>query len=103
MNILWDADSSALERYQFALGGDTQALDSAAMVARALHENPAIQQVIIGPEADQIRPFMSAERKTPRRRVGGSRRSNVIDRLHLKYRRPEPPIRQDWKDFEPAA
>ena len=50
MNILWDADSSALERYQFALGGDTQALDSAAMVARALHENPAIQQVIIGPE-----------------------------------------------------
>jgi pilus assembly protein CpaE len=50
MNILWDADSSALERYQFALGGDTQSLDSAAMVARALHENPAIQQVIIGPE-----------------------------------------------------
>jgi len=50
VNILWDADSSALERYQFALGGDTQALDSAAMVARALHENPAIQQVIIGPE-----------------------------------------------------
>ncbi len=50
MNILWDADSSALERYQFALGGDTQALDSAAMVARALHENHSIQQVIIGPE-----------------------------------------------------
>jgi pilus assembly protein CpaE len=50
VNILWDADSSALERYRFALGGDTQALDSAAMVARALHENHGIQQVIIGPE-----------------------------------------------------
>ena len=50
MNILWDADATALERYRFALGGDTQALDSAAVVARALHENAGIQQVIIGPE-----------------------------------------------------
>lgn len=50
MNILWDADPTALERYRFALGSDTQALDSAAMVARALHDNLAIQQVIIGPD-----------------------------------------------------
>ena len=50
MNILWDADPTALERYRFALGPDTQPLDSAPMVARALHENPDIQQVIIGPE-----------------------------------------------------
>src|SRR6187200_2385854 len=50
MNILWDADASALERYRFALGEDTQALDSAAMVARALHENASVLQVIVGPE-----------------------------------------------------
>ncbi len=50
VNILWDADPTALERYRFALGADTQALDSAALVARALHENLGIQQVIIGPE-----------------------------------------------------
>jgi pilus assembly protein CpaE len=50
VNILWDADAGAVERYRFALGTDTQSLDSAAMVARALHDNLAIQQVIIGPE-----------------------------------------------------
>ena len=27
VNILWDADPTALERYRFALGADTQALD----------------------------------------------------------------------------
>ncbi len=50
MNILWDPDPGALERYRFALGSNTQALDSAAMVARALHDNLGIEQVIIGPE-----------------------------------------------------
>jgi pilus assembly protein CpaE len=50
VNILWDSDPTALERYRFALGADTQSLDSAAMVARALHENLAIQQVVIGPD-----------------------------------------------------
>ena len=50
MNILWDADPEALEKYRFALGTDTQALDSAAMVARVLHDNPGIQQVVIGPD-----------------------------------------------------
>ena len=50
MNILWDADPTALERYRFALGGDTQALDSASMVARALHDNMGVQQVTIGPD-----------------------------------------------------
>jgi pilus assembly protein CpaE len=50
MNILWDPDPGALERYRFALGSNTQALDSAAMVARALHDNLGIEQVIIGPD-----------------------------------------------------
>lgn len=50
MNILWDSDPEALEKYRFALGTDTQALDSAPMVARVLHDNANVQQVIIGPE-----------------------------------------------------
>ena len=50
MNILWDTDPAAIEKYRFALGNDTQALDSAAMVARVLHDNVGVQQVIIGPE-----------------------------------------------------
>ena len=50
MNILWDADPTALERYRFAVGSDTQSMDSAAMVARALHDNADVQQVIIGPD-----------------------------------------------------
>lgn len=50
MNILWDPSPDALERYRFALGSDTQALDSAAMVARVLHDNLGVQQVVIGPD-----------------------------------------------------
>ena len=50
MNILWDTDPEALEKYRFALGTDTQALDSAAMVARVLHDNLGVQQVVIGPD-----------------------------------------------------
>ncbi len=50
MNILWDTDPEALEKYRFALGSDTQALDSAAMVARVLHDNLGVQQVVIGPD-----------------------------------------------------
>ncbi|MFW5470914.1 AAA family ATPase [Knoellia sp. CPCC 206435] len=50
MNILWSSDPEAVEKYRFALGTDTQALDSAAMVARVLHDNLGIQQVIIGPD-----------------------------------------------------
>lgn len=52
MNILWDADPTALERYRFAVGAETQALDSAPVVARALHDNLDVQQVIIGPDVE---------------------------------------------------
>ena len=61
MNILWDADPTAQERYQFALGGDTHALDSAAAVSRALHENTSIRQVIIGPEVPLEQACVLAE------------------------------------------
>ena len=50
MNILWDPAPDALDRYRFVLGADTQLLDSAVMVARALHDNLGIQQVVIGPD-----------------------------------------------------
>jgi len=50
VNILWDPAPDALERYRFALGADTQSLDSAVMVARVLHDNLGIQQVVIGPD-----------------------------------------------------
>src|SRR6476619_2629126 len=62
------------------------------VLSRIRAHDPLIRGVRLHLVRMTIRPFMSAERKTPRRRVGGSRRSNVIDRLHLKYRRPEPPI-----------
>ncbi|PKW27168.1 AAA family ATPase [Phycicoccus duodecadis] len=48
MNILWDPDPTAVERYRFALGANTQALDSSGMVSRAIHDNPQIQQLVIG-------------------------------------------------------
>ncbi len=48
MNILWDPSPGALDRYRFALGPDTQSLDTAAMVARALHDNAQVEQVVIG-------------------------------------------------------
>ncbi len=50
MNILWDPAPDALDRYRFVLGNDTQALDSAVMVARVLHDDLGIQQVVIGPD-----------------------------------------------------
>ncbi|MGG5258039.1 AAA family ATPase [Phycicoccus avicenniae] len=52
MNILWDPDPTSLERYRFALGPDTTSLDSAGMVARALHDNPQVEQVVIGADVE---------------------------------------------------
>ena len=50
MNILWDADPAAADRYRFALGNGFEHLTSASVVARAIHENPEISQIVIGPE-----------------------------------------------------
>lgn len=50
MIILWDPSPSAVERYRFALGPDSQVLTSAPLVSRALHDNPHVTEVIIGPD-----------------------------------------------------
>ena len=52
MNILWDTSPGAAERYRFALGADTQALESASMVARAVHDNPQVEQIVVGPDVE---------------------------------------------------
>ncbi len=49
MNLLWDPDPEASERYGYALGPETERLDSEAMVSRALHDNADVRQVIVGP------------------------------------------------------
>lgn len=52
MIILWDADSAAYERYRLALGTDSHQLTSAALVARALHDNHEVSQIVIGPDIE---------------------------------------------------
>lgn len=52
MILLWDPDPNAHERYELALGGDSQQLTSPALVGRALHENPDVSQIVIGPDID---------------------------------------------------
>ena len=51
MTLLWDADPSATERYDFAVGSITRIDNQAAMV-RALEENPTESLVLIGPDVD---------------------------------------------------
>ena len=51
MTLLWDADPSATERYDFAVGSIVRIDNQAAMV-RALEENPAEFLVLIGPDVD---------------------------------------------------
>lgn len=46
---------------------------------------------------------MSADRETPRRRVGGVRRPNVIEIVLLKHGRPKGSICVYWERFEPGA
>src|SRR5204862_2950316 len=65
--------------------------------------NPLIRGVRLHLVRVAIRPLMSADRETPWRRVGGSRRPNVIEILLLKHRGPEQPTYQNWEDFEVAA
>lgn len=49
MNLLWDPDPDSSERYGYAMGAETERLDSEAMVARALHDNADVRQVVVGP------------------------------------------------------
>lgn len=48
MTILWDNEPGAAERYHFALG-NVQVLGAAALVHRALDEDPHADLVVIGP------------------------------------------------------
>jgi pilus assembly protein CpaE len=50
--LLWDLDPAAKERYELALGPDAQQLTSPALVGRALHDNPDVNLVVIGPDID---------------------------------------------------
>jgi pilus assembly protein CpaE len=50
--ILWDPSPSAGERYRFALGGDAQVLTAAPLVSRALHDNPNVTEIVIGPDVE---------------------------------------------------
>ncbi len=61
MNILWDIDPAARERYQMALGADAQQLTSVALVGRALQDNHDISQVVIGPDVDLAQACTLAE------------------------------------------
>lgn len=49
MIIYWDTTPDTLETYRFAVGAAAQALDSGTLVSRALHENAAVDHVVIGP------------------------------------------------------
>ncbi|GAB3065661.1 MULTISPECIES: AAA family ATPase [unclassified Phycicoccus] len=66
MTLLWDADPSATDRYDFAVGQVTRVDTQAAMV-RALEDAPQEQLVLIGPEVDmesacQFTEFARVER-----------------------------------------
>jgi pilus assembly protein CpaE len=52
MDLLWDTDPLAGERYSLALGAVPLVLDSAPVVGRALHDNPAVTLVVIGPDVE---------------------------------------------------
>ncbi len=52
MTLLWDADPTAADRYDFAVGKDIVRLDNLAAVGRALQESPHDPLLIIGPDVD---------------------------------------------------
>ena len=52
MTLLWDNDAGAAERYNYAVGGDIQRLDTSVALMRTLEESPRENLVIIGPEVD---------------------------------------------------
>ena len=52
MTLLWDNDAAAAERYNYAVGGDIQRLDSASALMRTLEDSARENLVIIGPDVD---------------------------------------------------
>ena len=66
MTLLWDADPSAQERYDFAVGAIVR-VDTQAAAVRALEESPNEPLVLIGPDVDmdaacQFSEFCRVER-----------------------------------------
>lgn len=49
MILFWDSSPTSVEAYRFALGAQAQSVDSAALALRALHENAAADQLVVGP------------------------------------------------------
>ena len=52
MTLLWDNDLSAADRYNYAVGGDINRLDSSVALIRTLEDSPRENLVIIGPDVD---------------------------------------------------
>lgn len=66
MTLLWDADPSAKDRYDFAVG-DVNRFDNQAALTRAVEESPDEQLVLVGPDVDmesacQFSEFCRVER-----------------------------------------
>jgi pilus assembly protein CpaE len=52
MTLLWDNDATAADRYNYAVGGDINRLDSSVALIRTLEDSPRENLVIIGPDVD---------------------------------------------------
>ena len=52
MTLLWDNDAGAADRYNYAVGGDINRLDSSVALIRTLEDSPRENLVIIGPDVD---------------------------------------------------
>ena len=52
MTLLWDNDSGAAERYNYAVGGDIHRIDTSVALMRTLEDSPRENLVIIGPDVD---------------------------------------------------
>ena len=71
MTLLWDNDPAAADRYNYAVGGDIQRMDSSVALVRALEESPRENLVIIGPDVDmQIACDLSESVRVLRAEVG---------------------------------
>ena len=52
MTLLWDNDPGAADRYNYAVGGDINRLDSSVALMRTLEDSPRENLVLIGPDVD---------------------------------------------------
>jgi pilus assembly protein CpaE len=52
VTLLWDTDPASADRFSYAVGGGISRLDSSPNLLRSLHDSPAENLVIIGPDVD---------------------------------------------------